>query len=101
MLIRPLKNTLAMIFNPHLTREAISGMEVTPEQLKVFDKQNFTEVDLEEDPPQPASSPRSPVKRKRSRFAIGTPEKVLEEARLRAEEGERKVGRRRGGRGRK
>ena len=90
VLIKPRKTPLIMIFNPQLTREAISGLEVTPEQLQEFDKQNF----LEEEPC-PASSPQTPVRKKRSRFAIGTPEKILEEARRKEEEGGRKVGGRR------
>ena len=77
-----------MIFNPEITLEAICGLEVSPEQLAEFDR-GMEEM---EDPSSPAlvsptSSPRTPVKRKRSRFAIEAPEKILEEA-LRKEEEE-------------
>ena len=75
-----------MIFNPEITIEAIRGLEVTPEQLAEIDR------DMEESssPTSVSSSPSagSPVvKKKRSRFAIEAPEKILEEA-LRKEEEE-------------
>ena len=78
-----------MIFNPDMTREAICGLEVTPEQLAEFDKE-MGEIEESASPKfvSTTTSPRTPAKRKRSRFAIESPEKILEEARRKEEENE-------------
>ena len=75
-----------MIFNPEMTREAICGLEVTPQQLAEIDKEmEEDEVEESASPTLDSPSPRNPAKKKRSRFAIEAPEKILEEA-LRKEE---------------
>ena len=78
-----------MIFNPDMTREAICGLEVTPEQLAEIDKE-MGDIEESASPTSlsPTTSPRTPAKRKRSRFAIESPEKVLEEALRKEEENE-------------
>ena len=79
-----------MIFNPEMTREAICGLEVSPEQLAEIDR----DIGVIEESASPAlvsstaSSPRTPAKKKRSRFAIESPEKILEEALRKEEEDE-------------
>ena len=81
-----------MIFNPEMTREAICGLELTPEQLAEFDKEMGGEMEESSASPTLASpnssSPRTPAKKKRSRFAIESPEKILEEALRKEEEDE-------------
>ena len=85
-----------MIFNPMMTREAICGLEVTPEQLAEIDREmeeieEFASPTLASPSPSlsssPSSTPSPPVKKRRSRFAIESPEKILKEA-LRKEEEE-------------
>ena len=81
-----------MIFNPMMTREAICGLEVTPEQLAEIDREmeeieEFASPTLASPSSSPSSTPSPPVKKRRSRFAIESPEKILEEA-LRKEEEE-------------
>ena len=70
-----------MIFNPMMTREAICGLEVTPEQLAEIDGE-MEEIEEFASPTlaSPSSTPSPPVKKRRSRFAIESPEKILEEA---------------------
>ena len=79
-----------MIFNPMMTREAICGLEVTPEQLAEIDREmeeieEFASPTLASPSSSPSSTPSPPVKKRRSRFAIESPEKILKEA-LRKEE---------------
>ena len=77
-----------MIFNPEMTREAICGLEVSPEHLAEIDKE-MEEMEESASPTLASSSPRTPpVKKKRSRFAIDAPEKILEEALRKEEEDE-------------
>ena len=82
---------------------AIAGVEVTLEELQQMDRQELqelqqmdrqhhTDLDTQQTLHCPAPvSPTSPVRKKRSRFAIDTPEKILEEARRKREEGGGKV----------
>lgn len=81
-----------MIFNPELTMAAIAGVEVTLEELQQMEEQHHSDLDIQQTVQCPAPvSPTSPVRKKRSRFAIDTPEKILEEARRKRKEGGGKV----------
>ena len=85
-----------MIFNPEIAREAICGLEVSPEQLAEIDKE-MEEIEESSALPtlaNPSPSPKTPVKKKRSRFAIEAPEKILAEALRKEEEDEVYNGRR-------
>ena len=82
-----------MIFNPEITREAICGLEISPEQLAEIDKE-IEEIEESASPTLVTTSPRTPSKKKRSRFAIEAPEKILEEALRKEEEVEVSNGRR-------
>ena len=83
-----------MIFNPDIAREAICGLEVSPEQLAEIDKEMEENEESSVSPTLANPSPRTPVKKKRSRFAIEAPEKILEEALRKEEEDEVYSGRR-------
>ena len=82
-----------MIFNPEITREAICGLEVSPEQMAEIDKE-MEEIEEAASPTLVSSSPGTSAKKKRSRFAIEAPEKILEEALRKEEEVEVSNGRR-------
>ena len=68
-----------MIFNTELTIEAICGVQVSLEQLEELDKQNTMEIE-ESASPTPTNYTKTHNKKKRSRFAVDDPEKILEEA---------------------